>query len=153
MNDDELLRYSRHILLDAVGVEGQQQALNAHALIIGAGGLGSPVAMYLAASGVGKITLVDDDRVELTNLQRQIAHTQERLGWPKVDSAREAMRALNPGVEVQTQVQRADRAEDRVDEAVDAEAVGGAWGRFGEEGGGAGLDPVEVERGLRRVAL
>ena len=110
MNDDELLRYSRHILLDAVGVEGQQQALNAHALIIGAGGLGSPVAMYLAASGVGKITLVDDDKVDLTNLQRQIAHTQDRLGWPKVDSAREAMRALNPGVEVQTQVQRADPA-------------------------------------------
>ena len=110
MNDDELLRYSRHILLDAVGVEGQQRALNGHALVIGAGGLGSPVALYLAASGVGRITLVDDDRVDLTNLQRQIAHTQDRIGQPKVESAQQAMRALNPQVQVHTHVQRADDA-------------------------------------------
>ncbi len=110
MTDDELLRYSRHILLDAVGVEGQQQALNGHALVIGAGGLGSPVALYLAASGVGRITLIDDDQVDLTNLQRQIAHTVARVGQPKVDSARQAMLALNPGVSVQTFTQRADAA-------------------------------------------
>jgi molybdopterin-synthase adenylyltransferase len=108
LNDDELLRYSRHILLDDVGVEGQQQALNGHALVIGAGGLGSPVALYLAASGVGRITLVDDDRVDLTNLQRQIAHTQERVGQLKVDSAKMAVQALNPGVRVDTQAVRAD---------------------------------------------
>ena len=102
MNDDELLRYSRHILLDAVGVEGQQRALQSHALIIGAGGLGSPVALYLAASGVGRITLVDDDQVELTNLQRQIAHTTARVGQSKVESARQAMAALNPQVQVST---------------------------------------------------
>ncbi len=110
MTDDELLRYSRHILLDAVGVEGQQRALDGHALVIGAGGLGSPVALYLAASGVGRITLVDDDRVDLTNLQRQIAHTTERVGQAKVDSARQAMRDLNPGVQVQSLACRADAA-------------------------------------------
>ncbi len=108
MTDDELLRFSRHILLDAVGVEGQQQALNGHALVIGAGGLGSPVALYLAASGVGRITLVDDDQVDLTNLQRQIAHTTARIGQPKVDSARQAMQGLNPGVQVQGFERRAD---------------------------------------------
>jgi molybdopterin/thiamine biosynthesis adenylyltransferase len=108
LNDDELLRYSRHILLDAVGVEGQQHALQSHALIIGAGGLGSPVALYLAASGVGRITLIDDDQVELTNLQRQIAHTTDRVGQSKVESARQAMTALNPQVRVSTHVRRAD---------------------------------------------
>ena len=72
MNDNQLLRYSRHILLDQIGIEGQQALLDAHVLVIGAGGLGSPAAMYLAASGVGKLTLVDDDTVDLTNLQRQI---------------------------------------------------------------------------------
>ena len=110
MNDDELLRYSRHILLDAVGVEGQQRALQSHALIIGAGGLGSPVALYLAASGVGHITLVDDDQVELTNLQRQIAYTTARVGQSKVESARQAMAALNPQVQVSTHACRADEA-------------------------------------------
>lgn len=108
MNDDELLRYSRHILLDAVGVEGQQRALQSHALIIGAGGLGSPVALYLAASGVGHITLVDDDQVELTNLQRQIAHTTARVGQHKVESARQAMQDLNPQVRVSAHACRAD---------------------------------------------
>ncbi len=108
MTDDELLRYSRHILLDAVGVEGQQHALDGHALVIGAGGLGSPVALYLAASGVGRITLVDDDRVDLTNLQRQIAHTTARVGQAKVASARLALHELNPGVQVQAFERRAD---------------------------------------------
>ena len=97
-------------LLDAVGVEGQQNALGAHALLIGAGGLGSPIAMYLAASGVGRISLIDDDRVDLTNLQRQIAHASDRVGQAKVDSARQAMLALNPTVQVHTHMARADDA-------------------------------------------
>ena len=100
MNDDQLLRYSRHILLDDVGIEGQQRLLDSHALIVGAGGLGSPVAMYLAASGVGHITLADHDVVDLTNLQRQIAHTTERVGQAKVHSAAQALHALNPDVQI-----------------------------------------------------
>ncbi|TXT29452.1 MAG: UBA/THIF-type NAD/FAD binding fold:MoeZ/MoeB [Rhodocyclaceae bacterium] len=75
MTDEQLLRYSRHILLDALGIEGQTRILDTHALIIGAGGLGSPAALYLASAGVGRITLVDDDTVDFTNLQRQILHT------------------------------------------------------------------------------
>ena len=110
MDDAQLLRYSRHILLDEMGVEGQQRLLDSHALILGAGGLGSPVALYLAASGVGRITLIDDDEVDLTNLQRQIAHTTARVGQPKVASAREAMLALNPLVQVHTLQSRADEA-------------------------------------------
>eukprot|EP01036_Dinobryon_divergens_P015575 gene15575-21107_t len=100
MTDDQLLRYSRHILLDEMGIEGQERVLAAHALIIGAGGLGSPAALYLASAGVGHITLVDDDVVDLTNLQRQIAHTTARVGRPKVDSAAEAIAAINPDVRV-----------------------------------------------------
>ena len=110
MDDAQLLRYSRHILLDELGDVGQQRLLDSHAVILGAGGLGSPVALYLAASGVGRLTLVDDDTVDLTNLQRQIAHTTARVGQPKVTSAREAMLALNPLVEVHTVQQRADEA-------------------------------------------
>lgn len=110
MNDDQLLRYSRHILLDEVGIEGQQAMLDARALIIGAGGLGSPAALYLAASGVGHITLVDHDTVDLTNLQRQIAHTTARVGQPKVQSAAQALQALNPDVQVQCIQQHADAA-------------------------------------------
>ena len=108
MNDDQLLRYSRHILLDEIGIEGQQRLLDAHALVVGAGGLGSPVALYLASSGVGRISLVDDDAVDLTNLQRQIAHSMARIGQPKTDSARAAVAALNPEVAVHTITQRAD---------------------------------------------
>jgi molybdopterin/thiamine biosynthesis adenylyltransferase len=100
VNDDQLLRYSRHILLDDVGIEGQQRLRDSHALVVGAGGLGSPVAMYLAASGVGHITLADHDVVDLTNLQRQIAHTTERVGQAKVHSAALAMQALNPDVRI-----------------------------------------------------
>ena len=110
MNDAQLLRYSRHILLNELGDEGQARLLNSHALILGAGGLGSPAAMYLAASGVGTITLVDHDTVDLTNLQRQIAHTTERIGQYKVESARTAMLALNPECHVQLLPQRADEA-------------------------------------------
>jgi molybdopterin/thiamine biosynthesis adenylyltransferase len=107
MNDDQLLRYSRHILLDDIGIEGQQRMLDAHVLIIGAGGLGSPAALYLAASGVGHITLVDDDEVDLTNLQRQIMHTSASVGAPKVDSGRAALLALNPLIEVTALRERA----------------------------------------------
>ena len=96
MNDEQLLRYSRHILLDEVGIDAQQAWLDAHALIIGAGGLGSPVALYLAASGVGRITLCDPDSVDLTNLQRQIIHRSESVGRPKVDSARDTLAQVNP---------------------------------------------------------
>jgi len=100
MNDEQLLRYSRHILLDEIGIEGQQRLLDASALVIGAGGLGSPAAMYLASAGVGRIVLVDDDEVDLTNLQRQIMHTTARVGQPKVDSGRDALLQINPGIEV-----------------------------------------------------
>jgi molybdopterin/thiamine biosynthesis adenylyltransferase len=108
MKDAELLRYSRHILLDEIGIEGQQRLLAASALVIGAGGLGSPVALYLGSAGVGRITLVDHDRVDLTNLQRQIAHTLARVGTAKVESAREAIAAINPDVQVHAIEQRAD---------------------------------------------
>lgn len=102
MNDQQLLRYSRHILLDQIGIEGQQKINAAHALIIGAGGLGSPAAMYLASAGVGKITLVDHDEVDLTNLQRQILHTTARVGQPKAESARQTLQAINPDIEIVT---------------------------------------------------
>ena len=100
MNDQQLLRYSRHILLDQIGIEGQTKINQAHALIIGAGGLGSPAALYLASAGVGKITLVDDDEVDLTNLQRQILHTTERVGQAKVSSGRQALQEINPEIEI-----------------------------------------------------
>ncbi|PZP34382.1 MAG: molybdopterin biosynthesis protein MoeB [Roseateles depolymerans] len=108
MTDDDLLRYSRHLLLDEIGIEGQQRLLEGRALVIGAGGLGSPVALYLASAGVGQITLVDHDTVSLTNLQRQIAHDMAGLERLKVDSAAERMRALNPGIDVRALPQRAD---------------------------------------------
>jgi molybdopterin/thiamine biosynthesis adenylyltransferase len=110
MTDDQLLRYSRHILLDEIGIDGQQRLLDAHALVIGAGGLGSPVALYLGSSGVGRITLVDDDTVDLTNLQRQIAHNMARLGHAKTASAAAAVAALNPDVAVHAVQARADNA-------------------------------------------
>ncbi len=108
MTDDQLLRYSRHILLDEVGIEGQERILAAHALVIGAGGLGSPAALYLGSAGVGHLTLVDHDVVDLTNLQRQIAHTQDRVGQPKVASAAQAVHAINPEARVTCIQQRAD---------------------------------------------
>jgi molybdopterin/thiamine biosynthesis adenylyltransferase len=110
MNDDQLLRYSRHILLDGVGEDVQERWLASHALIIGAGGLGSPAALYLASAGVGHITIVDDDSVDLTNLQRQIAHGMERVGQPKALSAAQSMAAINPEVRVSCVVTRADAA-------------------------------------------
>ena len=116
MDDTQLLRYSRHILLDEIGIEGQRRLLDSHALVIGAGGLGSPVALYLGTAGVGRITLVDHDTVDLTNLQRQIAHTQARVGRPKAESAREAIAAINPDVQVLPVLQKADA--DWLDQAV-----------------------------------
>ena len=122
MTDDQLLRYSRHLLLDEIGIEGQRRLLAAHALIIGAGGLGSPVALYLATAGVGTITIADDDRVDLTNLQRQIAHNLSRVGQPKAASAAESMRAINPELRVLALQERADAA--RLDRWVaDADVV------------------------------
>ena len=100
MTDEQLLRYSRHILLDALGIEGQERILATHALIVGAGGLGSPAALYLASAGVGKITLVDDDSVDFTNLQRQILHIQARVGMAKAESGRQALAAINPEIEI-----------------------------------------------------
>ena len=120
MNDDQLLRYSRHILLPEVDVEGQQRLLDARALIVGAGGLGSPAAMYLAAAGVGTLAIADDDEVDPTNLQRQILHSADRVGAPKVVSARETLHRLNPethidpirqrlsGAALEEEVERAD---------------------------------------------
>jgi len=108
MNDDDLLRYSRHLLLDDIGIEGQRRLLAAHALVVGAGGLGSPVALYLGTAGVGRITLVDGDRVDLTNLQRQIAHDLARVGVPKAESAARSIAAINPGVRVDALHERAD---------------------------------------------
>src|SRR4051812_31294788 len=108
MNDDDLLRYSRHLLLDDIGIEGQRRLLAAHALVIGAGGLGSPVALYLGTSGVGRITIVDGDRVDLTNLQRQIAHDAARIGVPKAESAARSVAAINPNVHVRALHERVD---------------------------------------------
>ncbi len=108
LSDTELLRYSRHILLDELGVEGQRRLLASHALVIGAGGLGSPVALYLGTAGVGRITIVDHDTVDLTNLQRQIAHNLSRVGQAKAESARASVLAINPGVDVRALNERAD---------------------------------------------
>ena len=121
MTDAQLLRYSRHILLDELGVEGQQRLLESHALVIGAGGLGSPVALYLGTAGVGLITIVDHDTVDLTNLQRQIAHNLERVGQPKASSAARSIAAINPDVRVQALQERADA--ERLDELVPAADV------------------------------
>ncbi len=101
MNDEQLLRYSRHILLPEIGVEGQEKLRAARALVIGAGGLGSPIALYLAAAGVGTITLCDDDKVDLTNLQRQIVHRTEAIGRAKVESARDTLAGVNPETKVE----------------------------------------------------
>lgn len=110
MNDQQLLRYSRHILLEELGVEGQERLLASHALVLGAGGLGSPVALYLGSAGVGRITVADDDQVDETNLQRQIAHTLARVGQPKAESVRTAIGAINPDPVIDAQVTRADAA-------------------------------------------
>lgn len=100
MDDEQLLRYSRHILLPEIGIEGQQRLLDAHVLMIGAGGLGSPAALYLASAGIGTLTICDGDVVDLTNLQRQIVHREAAVGQPKVASARDTLLAINPRVNI-----------------------------------------------------
>jgi molybdopterin/thiamine biosynthesis adenylyltransferase len=110
MNDQQLLRYARHLMLDEFGIEGQDRLLAAHALVIGAGGLGSPAVLYLGTAGVGRITVVDHDEVDLTNLQRQIAHDLSRLGLPKAESVRARVAAINPEVQLRALVRRADEA-------------------------------------------
>ena len=110
MDDAQLLRYSRHLLLGEIGIEGQQRLLGARALVVGAGGLGSPAAMYLGAAGVGALDLVDDDTVDATNLQRQIAHDRSRLGLPKAESAAQTLRRINPDPQLRAIVRRADAA-------------------------------------------
>jgi adenylyltransferase/sulfurtransferase len=110
LDDTQLLRYSRHILLPEIGVEGQQRLCAARALVIGAGGLGSPIALYLAAAGIGTLTLCDNDDVDLTNLQRQIVHRVDAIGTPKVDSARNTLATVNPGCAVETIKERVEGA-------------------------------------------
>lgn len=110
MNDTQLLRYSRHILLDDIGVEGQSRLLAARVLVLGAGGLGSPVGLYLGSAGVGQLTLVDPDQVDETNLQRQIAHRLDRVGQPKVQSLAQSIRDINPDVRLHCLEERADDA-------------------------------------------
>jgi len=110
MDDQQLLRYSRHLLLPEIGIEGQARLQAAHALVVGAGGLGSPVALYLGTAGVGRLTIVDHDTVDLTNLQRQVAHDLSRVGLPKAESARQSIGAINPEVRVRALRRRADAA-------------------------------------------
>src|SRR5690349_3115049 len=98
--EDQVLRYSRHIILPGIGAAGQRKLLDASVLCVGAGGLGSPIAMYLAAAGVGKLGIVDFDRVDVTNLQRQLLHDTDDVGRPKVESAVDRLRGINPTIEV-----------------------------------------------------
>ena len=124
LSDEQLLRYSRHILLPEIGIEGQQKLIAAHVLVVGAGGLGSPVSLYLAASGVGRITLCDHDKVDLTNLQRQIVHDTGSIGLAKVESARRRLAAINPetevrAVEARVQGEQLDRLVGEADVVVD----------------------------------
>ncbi len=114
MNDSQLLRYSRHILLPQIEYAGQEKLAKSHALIVGAGGLGSPAALYLAASGVGKLTICDFDNVDLTNLQRQIIHTTQSVGINKAVSAQQTIYEINPEVSVQTIQQKSSEAEFKV---------------------------------------
>jgi len=121
MNDDQLLRYSRHILLPQLGIEGQEKFRRAHALVVGAGGLGSPVALYLAAAGVGTLTICDGDAVDLTNLQRQIVHRSDAIGVSKAESARQTLATINPEVKVNALAERVTGA--RLDALVAASGI------------------------------
>ena len=121
MTDDQLLRYSRHILLDEIGIDGQQKISSAAVLIVGAGGLGSPAAMYLAAAGVGRITLADDDLVDLTNLQRQILHTTAHIGSAKVASGKQALAQINPDIDIVPLQERL--SDQRLHEAIEGVSV------------------------------
>jgi molybdopterin-synthase adenylyltransferase len=129
MTDDQLLRYSRHILLPEIGIEGQQRLLEARVLLIGAGGLGSPVALYLASAGIGRITLCDGDKVDLTNLQRQIVHRTAAVGTDKTQSARATLASINAEVNVVALTERV--ADDRISAlTADADVVIDATDNF-----------------------
>ncbi len=142
MNDNQLLRYSRHILLPEIGIDGQSKLLASHVLLIGAGGLGAPASLYLAASGVGKLTICDPDDVDLTNLQRQIVHATESVGRKKVESARETLTRINPETEInivpeyasgsrlESLVQAADLVIDGTDNFATRHAINRACVRF-----------------------
>ena len=121
MNDEQLLRYSRHILLPEIGIDGQEKFRAAHALIMGAGGLGSPVALYLASAGVGTLTICDGDTVDLTNLQRQIVHRNDAIGTSKAESAQHTLAGINPDISVRAINERIGGA--RFDELVRAADV------------------------------
>jgi len=121
MDDEQLLRYSRHILLPEIGIEGQQRLLDAEVLLIGAGGLGSPAALYLASAGVGTLTICDHDVVDLTNLQRQIVHREDAVGKQKVESARTTLLSINPRIRINAIAERV--AGDRLDALVTAADV------------------------------
>ena len=108
LNDEQFHRYARHLILDEVGEEGQEKLLESRVLVVGAGGLGAPLLMYLAAAGVGTLGIVDDDEVDLTNLQRQIVHATGSVGRRKTESAKETIAALNPGIDVVTHDMRLD---------------------------------------------
>lgn len=129
MNDDQLLRYSRHILLPEIGIRGQECLIRSHVLVVGAGGLGSPVAMYLAASGIGRLTICDNDTVDLTNLQRQIAHSTDRIGTRKADSAKKTLTGINPEVKVIALSERMDESR-LLQLAAEADAVVDASDNF-----------------------
>ncbi len=166
MNDDQLLRYSRHILLPEIEIDGQQKLLDAHVLIIGAGGLGSPVSLYLAASGVGRLTLCDDDKVDLTNLQRQIVHFTDSIGERKVDSASRTLARINPqavvnaiaervgGERLEQLVQDADVVIDCTDNFATRHAINRACVRFRKplvSGAGVRFDGQVAVFDLRRA--
>lgn len=109
-SDEDLLRYSRQVMLPGFDIAGQQRLRDAHVVVIGAGGLGSPVCLYLAAAGIGRLTVIDHDTVDLSNLQRQIAHRTQDIGREKANSAADAARAINPGVQVEAVVGAADES-------------------------------------------
>jgi len=165
LSDEALLRYSRHILLPELGIDGQQKLLAAHVLVIGAGGLGSPVSLYLAASGVGRITLCDHDKVDLTNLQRQIVHQTDSIGMPKVESARRTLARINPevkivalaervqGARLEELVHEADLVVDATDNFTTRHAINRACVRFGKplvSGAGVRFDGQVTVFDLRR---
>ena len=121
MDDQQLLRYSRHILLPEIGIDGQQALLESHALLVGAGGLGAPVSLYLAASGVGELTICDPDEVDLTNLQRQIVHDTSSIGRRKVESAAQTLARINPETKVNAVAERL--AGERLEQLVQSASV------------------------------
>ena len=140
LTEEQFQRYARHLILDEVGEEGQIRLLSSRVLVVGAGGLGSPLLLYLAAAGVGTLGVTDADRVDLTNLQRQIVHATDRIGALKVDSARHTLAAVNPGVRVETHPLRLgpDNAEAMIGQSL--------FGRPANAGDEARIFPLESIR-------